>query len=47
MLFVSDVQNYVLIKLCKPAGSIHLCKIKGILKPENINNLTKSTYGIQ
>ena len=24
MLFISDVQNYVPIKLCKTAGSIHL-----------------------
>ena len=36
MLFISDVQNYVPINLCKTAGSIHLFKIKGILKPENI-----------
>ena len=28
MLFISDVQNYVPIKLCKTAGSIHLFKIK-------------------
>ena len=32
MLFVSDVQNYVPIKLCKTSGSIHLFKIKGTLK---------------
>ena len=37
MLFISDVQNYVLIKLCKTAGSIHLFKIKGTLKTRNIN----------
>ena len=36
MLFISDVQSYVPIKLCKTAGSIHLFKIKGTLKPENI-----------
>ena len=36
MLFISDVQNYVAIKLCKTAGSIHLLKIKGTLKSENI-----------
>ena len=36
MLFISDVQNYVPIKLCKTAGSIHLFKIKGTLKPKNI-----------
>ena len=36
MLFISDIQNYVPIKLCKTADSIHLFKIKGTLKPENI-----------
>ena len=29
MIFISDVQNYVPIKLCKTAGSIHLFKIVG------------------
>ena len=32
MLFISDVQNYVPIKFCKTAGSIHLFKPKGTLK---------------
>ena len=32
MLFISDVQNYLPIKLCKAAGSIYLFKIKGTLK---------------
>ena len=32
MLFISDVQNYVPIKLYTTAGSIHLFKIKGALK---------------
>ena len=36
MIFISDVQYYVPIKLCKNAGSIHLFKIIGMLKPENI-----------
>ena len=36
MMFISDVQNYVPVKLCKTAGNIHLFKIKGMLKPENI-----------
>ena len=36
MKFISDVQYYVPIKLCKTAGSIHLFKITGTLKPENI-----------
>ena len=36
MIFISDVQDYIPIKLCKTAGSIHLFKITGMLKPENI-----------
>ena len=36
MLFISDVQNYMPIKLCKTAGSIHLFKIKGTLKLKDI-----------
>ena len=36
MLFFSNVQNYVPIKLYKTAGSIHLFKIRGTLKPEDI-----------
>ena len=36
MVFTSDVQNYVPIKLCKASGSIHLFKITGMLKAENI-----------
>ena len=36
VLFISDVQNYVPIKLCKTAGSIHLFKIKGSLKSGDI-----------
>ena len=36
MLFVSDIQHYVPIKLCKTAGSIHLFKIKGTLKSRDI-----------
>ena len=31
MLFISDLQYYVPIKLCKTAGSVHLFKIIGIL----------------
>ena len=37
VLFISDVQNYIRIKLCKTSGSIHLFKIKGTLKPGDIN----------
>ena len=36
MLFISDVQNYVPIKLCKTAGNIHLFKIKGALQSRDI-----------
>ena len=36
MVFISDVQNYIPIKLCKTAGNIHLFKITGRLKAENI-----------
>ena len=36
MLFISDVQYCVPIKLCKPIPSIHLFKIIDTLKPENI-----------
>ena len=36
MIFISDVQNYVPIKLCKTAGSIHLFKNIGMLKNRNI-----------
>ena len=34
--FISDVQYYIPIKLCKTAGNIHLFKITGMVKPENI-----------
>ena len=36
MIFISDVQHYVPIKLCKTTGSIHLFKITGTLNSENI-----------
>ena len=36
MVFISEVQYYVPIKLCKTAGSIHLFKITGTLKSENV-----------
>ena len=32
MIFISNVQNYVPIKFCKTAGSIHLFKIIGTVK---------------
>ena len=36
MLFISDVQYYVLVKLCKTAGGIHLFKIMGKLTPDKV-----------
>ena len=36
VLFISDVQHYIPINLCKTSGSIHFFKIKGMLKPEDI-----------
>ena len=36
MIFISDVQYYIPIKLCKTTGNIHLFKFIGTLKPENI-----------
>ena len=36
MIIVSDVQNYMPIKSCKTAGSIHLFKITVTLKDKNI-----------
>ena len=36
IIFISDMQNYVPIKLCKAVGSIHLFKIIGMLKAKNI-----------
>ena len=34
MLFISDAQSYMLVKLCKVAGSIHLFKLVGKLTPD-------------
>ena len=34
MLFISDAQYHVLVKVCKIAGSIHLFKLVGKLMPE-------------
>ena len=45
MLFISDIQHYVPIKLCKTAGSIHLFKIKGTLKSKNIKLNTNYVWG--
>ena len=36
LLFISNTQSYVPIKLCRVARSIHLFRIKGRLNPENV-----------
>ena len=36
MLFISDIQYYILVKLCKMAGSIHLFKISGKLMIDKV-----------
>ena len=36
MIFISDVQYYVPIKLCQTAGGIHFFKFIGLLKTESI-----------
>ena len=36
MLFISDVQYYILVKLCKTAGSIHLFKITGKIMVDKV-----------
>ena len=36
VLFISDVQHYIPIKLCKTSGSIHLFTITGTLTSEDI-----------
>ena len=36
MYFISDMQYYIPIKLCKPTGSIHLFKITGMLTADKV-----------
>ena len=36
MLFISDIQYYVPVKLCKTAGSIHLFNIAGKLMTDKV-----------
>ena len=36
MLFISDIQYYIPVKLCKMAGSIHLFKITGKLMIDKV-----------
>ena len=37
MLFISDIQYYIPVKLCKTAGSIHSFKITGKIMTEKVN----------
>ena len=36
VIFISDVQNYVPVKLCKKQAAFHLFKTSGMLKAENV-----------
>ena len=36
MLFISDIQYCMLVKLCKTAGNIHFFKITGMLTPDRV-----------
>ena len=36
MFLISDVQNYIPVKLCKTAGSIHLLIITGKIMMEKV-----------
>ena len=46
MMFALDVNSYVPIKLCKVGGSIHLFKITGKLKRENITLVRNTIWNI-
>ena len=37
MIFISNIKSYVLIKLCKTSGSIHLFKLTRSLQREDVN----------
>ena len=37
MLFISVIKSYVLLKLCKTSGSIHLFKLNGNINKEEYN----------
>ena len=45
MLFISDVQCNIPVKLCRKAGSIHLFKITGKLTPEHVKSKKEMSYG--
>ena len=36
LLFISDIQYYVPVKLCRTAGSIHLFKLTGMLRIDKV-----------
>ena len=36
VLFISDIQHYIPIRLCKTSGSLHLFRIIGTLTSENV-----------
>ena len=46
MLFISDIQYHVPIKLCKTAGTIHPFKITGILTPDKVELKTHYIWDI-
>ena len=46
MLFISNVQYYVPIKLCKTAGSIHLFKITEIIEARQGKDKINIIFGI-
>ena len=46
MLFFSDIKQYIPVKLCKTAGSIHLCQIYGQLTPDQITLERKYLWDI-
>ena len=45
ILFISDLQHYIPVKLCKTAGSIHLFKITGKVTMDKVK-LISTIYGI-
>ena len=46
MLFFSDIKQFVPVKLCKTAGSIHLFQIYGQLTPDQITLERKYMWDI-
>ena len=46
MLFISDVQYHILVKLCKTAGSIHLFKIIGKIMMDKVKLNKHYVWGI-